>query len=437
MRLRSRTVLVAAVVAVAAGVVVAVTGLPWPAVTAVLTGALVALVALDVALAPRPATVEVRRQLPDAITLGGTGDVSWTVANPASRPLTVHLADELAPSLRCRRRVSARLGPRATVRVSTPIEPTRRGRFTPTRLVVQVEGPLGLAARQAERDLPGVLRVLPDLHSRLKSDLRLDRDRIAEVGQRSARGRGGGSEFEQLRDYTVDDEYRHIDWAATARAGRTIVRQYRPERHQDVMVVLDTGRLMAARIGGIPRLEHAMDAAIVLAAAAGRLRDRVGMVTFSSRVRAVVPPAPRVSPTARLTQALFDLEPELAEPDYETALLTTMAWARRRSLVVLLTDLVDEALEGALLPIVPTVAARHRLVVVAVEDPEIRRWVTVAPDGYEEAMRAAAAVEADGRRRRAAARLAGVGAVVLDRPPGQVNTALVDLYLELKATHRI
>ena len=239
------------------------------------------------------------------------------------------------------------------------------------------------------------------------------------------------------RDYSVDDEFRHIDWAATARTGRTIVRQYRPERHQDVVVVLDTGRLMAARIGGIPRLEHGMDAAIVLAAAAGRLRDRVGLVTFSSRVRAVVPPSPHVSPTARLTQAVFDLEPELAEPDYESALLTTMAWVRRRSLVVLITDLVDEALDANLLPAVPSVASRHRFVVVAIEDPEIRRWVTLAPEGYEEASRTAAAVDAQDRRRRAAARLEALGARVLDRPPGVVNTALVDLYLELKATNRI
>src|SRR5436190_6636545 len=249
-------------------------------------GLLVLLAIGDWALAVRPATVGVERRLPGVLALDGEGTVVWRVRNPAGRRLRVSVADELAPSLRAgRRRVRLTLPPRGTVEASTTLRPTRRGRFTPTEVVVRAEGPLGLVARQRRRELPGLLRVYPPFRSKKEAELRIDRARILEVGLRSAQGRGGGTEFDQLREYSPDDEFRRMDWAATARTGKPIVRTYRAERNQTVIVLLDNGRVMAGRVDDVPRVEHAMDATMMLATVATRLGDRYGLMVFDAEVR--------------------------------------------------------------------------------------------------------------------------------------------------------
>src|SRR5690606_35021749 len=238
-------------------------------------GALLALAVLDAALAPPPRTLELHRTLPPAITLGATGEVAWVVRNPHPRSVSVALADELAPSLRATtRRFAGRVPGGRELRMTAELRPARRGRFMPRTVTVRVDGPLGLGARQATLSLPGVLRVLPSFRSKDQAELRVQRARIVEVGLRSARGRGGVTEFEQLREYTGDDEFRHIDWAATARRGRPVVRTHRAERNQNVVVLLDLGRTMAGRVDGVPRAEHAVDAVLMLTALAGGLGDR-------------------------------------------------------------------------------------------------------------------------------------------------------------------
>src|SRR6266511_1638666 len=163
--------------------------------------------------------------------------------------LAARLADELAPSLRAAtRRARVVLVPGGRASAATSIRPERRGRFTPGEMVVRVDGPLGLVARQGRRRLEGVLRVYPPFHSRDEAELRINKARILEVGLRSAQGRGGGTEFDSLREYGVDDEFRRMDWAATARANKPIVRTYRAERNQTVLLLLDAGRTMAGLV---------------------------------------------------------------------------------------------------------------------------------------------------------------------------------------------
>jgi uncharacterized protein (DUF58 family) len=235
----------AAVTALAA-IVVLLAPVDATATLLVVLGVLVVAMAVDWALTTAPANVLVDRQLPGVLPLDGEGEVAWHVRNPTARRLTVWLADELAPSLHATtRRARVRVPAAGRVSVRAGLHPSRRGRFTPTELVVRVEGPLGLAARQRRRQLPGVLRVYPPFRSRQEAELRIDRARILEVGLRSARGQGGGTEFDSLREYGVDDESRRIDWAATARTTRVIVRTYRAERNQTVLLLLDTGRTMA------------------------------------------------------------------------------------------------------------------------------------------------------------------------------------------------
>lgn len=409
-------------------------GLSW---LLVVNGSLLLLVALDAALAPRPGDLTVARDMPPAITLGQSGEVTWTVRNPRRRPVRVGLADELAPSLRpTTRRVVATVAAEGVLTATAQLRPARRGRFAPTTVVVRVDGPLGLAARQRTQRVPGVLRVLPSFRSKEEAELRIRRARILEVGLRSVRAHGGGTEFEQLRDYSVDDEFRHVDWAATARAGRPIVRTYRAERNQTVLALLDTGRTMAGRVDGVPRVEHAIDAALMLTALTGGLGDRCGVVAFDRRVRAVVPPGTGMRQLGAVTDALYDLEPVLVESDYAGAFTETLARFRRRVLLVLLTDLVAPAAEEWLLPALPLLN-EHLVVVAGVQDPDVARWSAAPIADAPGTFRRAAALGALEQRRRTVARLRGLGATVVDAAPGRLAPELADAYLRAKATGRL
>ncbi len=421
----------AAVVA-ASTVVVLVLG--SPSVLLAVEAALVVVAVVDLVLSPSPRRIGVERHLPASAVLDAPTTMSWTVTNPGRRGVTVSVADQLAPSLRAdRRRWRLRVGGGEAVEVDTGLRPSRRGRFEPTDVVVRTEGPLGLVARQRTRQAPGRMFVYPRFPSRDDAELRVRRARRVEAGLRTAQGRGGGTEFDQLREYTPDDESRRIDWAATARTGRPIVRTYRAERNQVVVTLLDNGRVMAGQVAGVPRVEHAMDAAMALTSVAARLGDRAGLVAFDTTVRAVVPPGSGARQVGRVADAFPELEPVLAESDYAGAFAETLSRFRRRALLVVLTDLVEQALLESLLPALPLIASRHRVLVAAVHDPDLVRWAEAPPDDAEQAYRAAAAVDALDERGRAAARLRGLGATVLDAQPGELSGRLCDLYLDVKA----
>jgi uncharacterized protein (DUF58 family) len=419
-------------------VLVALLPVAPPAGALAVDAVIVVIALVDLALAPAPGRVPVERRLPGAVALGDHVAIAWLVTNRGHRPLRLALADELAPSLgAATRRIRMRVPAGATATASTTLRPTRRGRFEPRDLVVRTEGPLGLLARQGRRDLPGTLRVYPPFHSKKEAELRLDRARVLEIGLRSAQGRGGGTEFEQLREYSVDDEFRRIDWAATARAAKVMVRTYRAERNQTVLVLLDNGRIMAGRVAGVPRIEHAMDAVMMLTAVATRLGDRSGLVAFDRRVRAVVPPGHTASQFGRISDAMYELEPELAESDYLGAFTETLVRFRRRALLVLLTEVAPQAITETLLPALPLIARSHLLLIGAVRDPDVESWATGVPVDAAGAFRKAAALAALDERRRVVARLQGLGAAVIDASPGRLAPRLADAYLRVKATGRL
>jgi uncharacterized protein (DUF58 family) len=432
-----RLALVALVVAVA---LVFYPGADVPVLPSVLalTAGLVLVGLLDGLVATSPRQLVLERRHPPVVVAGHEAEVTWVVRSESRRRLRVHVADELAPSLQAgARRFSVRLPAGGVARLSTRIRPLRRGRFDLDRLTVRIEGRLGLGARQRDVPLVSVLRVHPPFPSKEEAEIKIRRGRILEVGLRSARGLGGGTEFEQLREYGPDDEFRRIDWTATARAGKAIVRTYRAERNQTVIVMLDNGRVMAGRVDGVPRVEHAMDAVMMLATVATRLGDRCGLVAFDREVRAVVPPARRTDQVGRVTEAMFSLEPELAESDYAGAFAEVVGRYRRRAMLVLLTDLNEQAVQDSVLPALPLITRTHLVVVGGVRDPQVSAWATGAVEDRDHAYRRVAAIEALADRDRTAARLRGMGATVVDAAPGRLATELADTYLMVKSTGRL
>ena len=404
----------------------------------VVNGVLLALALVDGLAGVHPRHLHITRDHAPVVVMGRPAELRWTVRNDARRSATFRFADELAPSLGAdHRRVGARLSPGSTATLATGIRPSRRGRFAPSEIVVRVDGPLGLMSRQRRRQVPTALRVHPPFRSREEAELRVRRARLLQIGRRSVRGLGGSTEFEALREYTPDDEFRRVDWAASARAGKPIVRTYRPERNQSVVVLLDNGRLMAGRVDGVPRLEHAMDAVMMLTAVATGLGDKVGLVTFDREVRTTIPPGSHRDQLTRVTEAMFDLEPVLAESDYTAVFRHTLARFRRRSLLVILTELDAGSVVGSLLPALPLISRNHLVVVGAVLDPAVARWADEPPIDVAGAYRKTAAIAALAERRRLVARMRGLGVTVVDAVPGALSTSLADVYLNVKSSGRL
>lgn len=425
-----------------AGAIALVSPRPWPTLVAV-NGVLLVLAVIDWRRAPAVDAVGLERNAPAVVTLGDTGTVTWTVRNPTRRPLPAALADELVDGLGAPYRRARMVVPAGgRVRRQVELRPTRRGRFELRSMTLRVTGPWGLAARQGTRIVPHTLTVYPPFRSRREIELKLNRARQLQLGIRAVRAQGTSMEFDSLREYTVDDELRRIDWAATARSATPVVRTYRAERNQTVLVLVDCARTMAALVGSvedasarttaIPRLEHAMDAAQAVTRLATGLGDRVGMIAFADRVLATVPPRTQRDQLRLVTATLAGIDARLVEADYRTAFAHTLRHFPRRALLVVLTELASEAATQTLVPALPLLRRRHLVTVAAVRDPIIEQWSVARPTTVDQTYRRAAALRTLEQRAGVARALRSQGATVIDAAPGRMATALTDAYLETK-----
>ena len=395
------------------------------------------LVIVDWLVAPAPERLRVRRFHSRLMSLGERGEIRWELCHPTKRRMRVAIADHLAPSLGADRRAVVTVPAGGTAHARTSICPSRRGLFALPGVTVRVFGPLGLAARQAFHRVETEMSVYPPLGSAAKADLWVRRTRLAEVGLRSAQFHGGGTEFDSLREYTIDDEYRRIDWAASARSSKPVVRTYRAEVDQRVICLLDAGRTMTGRVEGIPRFEHALDALVMLASVSTRLGDRCGVVAFDQSVRSSVPPARTTGQLGRVVEAVYRVQPGLVESDYHLAFGHVLASFPRRSMLVIFSELVESAVAESLVPALGLVARHHRVVVAAVSDPRILAWSEGSPPmgqaGDEVAYRREAARWTLQRRRRTASLLESRGVTVVDRLPGFLPHAVAETYARAKA----
>ncbi|MBQ0828929.1 DUF58 domain-containing protein [Streptomyces tagetis] len=397
--------------------------------------------ACDFALAAPVRSLGLTRSGDTSTRLGDTADVTLTVANPSRRRLRAQLRDAWPPSswrpgtetAASRHRLTVPPGERR--RLTTRLWPTRRGDHRSARVTIRSYGPLGLFARQGSHLVPWTVRVLPPFTSRKHLPSKLSRLRELD-GRTSVLTRGEGTEFDSLREYVPGDDTRSIDWRATARNSTVAVRTWRPERDRHILLVLDTGRTSAGRVGDAPRLDASMDAALLLAALASRAGDRVDLLAYDRRVRALVQGRTANDVLPSLVNALATLEPELLETDARGLTAAALRSAPRRSLVVLLTSLDTAPVEEGLLPVLSRLTRRHTVVLASVADPLVARMAEARGDAdalYE----AAAAAQAQEERRRTADQLRRHGVTVVDATPDELAPALADAYLELKAAGRL
>jgi uncharacterized protein (DUF58 family) len=397
----------------------------WWVATVVLVGADVLL-----ALSPRRLTV-VREPVPP-VRLGVAGASTLLLTNPASRRLRAVVRDAWQPSAGARgerHTVVLRGGERT--RVTTVLHPTRRGDRQADRVTIRSLGPLGLAGRQRSVEVAGAIRALPPFTSRKHLPSRLALLRQLD-GRSAVRVRGQGTEFDSLREYVVGDDVRSIDWRATARRDAVVVRTWQPERDRRLILVLDTSRTSAGRVGDSPRLDAAMDAALLLAALAARAGDRVDLLAGDRRVRARVVGAGRTTLLGDLVSAMAPLEPALVEADWSMLAAEVGTMSRQRSLVVLFTPLEPAAVEESLLPTLAALTRHHRVVLASVADPALSA-MTADVGSARQVYDAAAAERTVALRERTAQVLQRLGVHVIDAEPEDLPVALTDHYLLLKS----
>ncbi|MBO0681023.1 DUF58 domain-containing protein [Mycolicibacterium sp. S2-37] len=388
------------------------------------------------------------------LTLTRSGDSTARLGQPVAAVLTVHnigrrrfrgrIRDAWPPSgCGTPRAHAVDLAAGQQVSLTSRLQPVRRGDLRSAQVTARSIGPLGLAGRQGGHRVPATIRILPPFLSRRHLPSRLARLRELE-GATPALIRGQGTEFDSLREYVPGDDVRSIDWRATARRSDVMVRTWRPERDQRIVIVLDTGRTSAGRVGvdptagqpgGWPRLDWSMDAALLLAALAARAGDRVDFLAHDRVSRAGVFNASRTELLAQLVNAMAPLEPALVETDTAAMVSAIQRRVRRRALVVLLTDLNASALDEGLMEVVPQLAGRHHVLIAAVADPRVDGLASARADAA--AVYAAAAAERSRIERHGiAVRLRRNGVDVVDAAPEDLAPALADHYLALKATGR-
>lgn len=419
---------------------------PWPATAfAVLGAALAVAVGADVVLAASPRALRAVRSGPTSARLGQPVETTVTVEHTGRRRFRGLVRDAWAPSARAEPRSHHLTLPAGRQhRLTTRLRPVRRGDQEAATVTIRSLGPLGLAGRQRSTPVPGVVRILPPFLSRKHLPSRLARLRELD-GLIPILVRGQGTEFDSLREYVVGDDVRSIDWRATARRSDVVVRTWRPERDRRILLVLDTGRTAAGRVGvdptaadpgGWPRLDWSMDAALLLAALAARAGDRVDFLAHDRVVRAGVFGASRNELLAQLVEAMAPLQPELVESDATAMVSAVIRRSRHRSLVVLLTDLNPSALDEGLMPVLAQLTARHQVILAAVADPRVAA-LAAGRAGAAAVYDAAAAERSRIERREIATRLQRAGVEVVDATPEELAPALADRYLAMKATGRL
>ena len=403
-----------------------------------LLGLALALLLLDARLTPAAERLAVRRELADRLSLGVENAVGVVIGNRGRRVTRVRARDEHPSEFAASALfLEGEVAPGGEARLAYAVTPPRRGDFPFGRVVLRWRSALGLFWRQHAYALERSVKVYPNLRELRRYDLLVRRGLLQEAGTRAARRFGPGTEFERLREYVPDDEFRRINWKATARRGLPISAEYETERSQNVVVVLDAGRLMGAVADGLTKLDHALNTGLTLAYVAGLRGDRVALLAYADRVTAFLPPRRGRRAFLQIMDRLYRLETEGTESDHAVALSYLAARNLRRSLVVVFTDLADPEPARALVAHLTRVAGQHLAVLVTVADPSLVGPATRAPRDGQQLYEKAVAQRLLDERRQILAQLARRGVVTLDLPADQLSARVVATYLQLKARGRV
>lgn len=333
--------------------------------------------------------------------------------------------------------VEAAITPGTTSQLRYQVYPPRRGDYQFGDLHLRWMTPLRLWRRQATFAAAGPVKVYPNLIDVRKYDLLLRKNRLWELGLRNTRLRGAGSEFERLRDYLPDDEYRRINWKATARRGKPISVEYETERSQQIMVLLDVGRMMRSPVGDVAKLDYAINAILLLAYVAAQKGDKIGLLAFADEVQCWVGPQGGKGQFHRLLEQLYAMESMAVEPDYHRAFSYFAAKQNRRSLVLVFTDLTGSIGGDALLAQMARLRQGHLPLLVTMRDPTVQTMAHHQIVDVATLYQRTIAEQLLDERQLALEKLIHRGVLTLDVSADTLSLSVINQYLQLKAQERI
>lgn len=381
-----------------------------------------------------PKGVSIERHFGGRFAVGAETEVRIGIANPTPRDLSLILKDEYPPQLRLfgSREARVKVEAQTSAAFIYSLKPPKRGQFSFGLIAVRHLSRWRLAWCQTTAGAPVTVKVYPNMRRAREAELKALGTRSFVAARRKSQWRGEGREFESLRDYVRGDEMRHISWTATARRGKLVTRQYQIERDQTILIAIDAGRLMTARIENETKLDSAVHAALALMSAAARAGDNAGLLVFGRRIKAFLPPKRGAEHLDAALEALHAIEPEMIEPSYSRAFEFVSANSRRRSLVVVLTDLVDEEGSSELLSSLKLLRPRHLPLVVTIADRDLKAVVREPPENETEVFTQSVAEEIMYQREAALRLVEAQGGLALDVTAAALVPRLLETYLRVK-----
>jgi len=397
----------------------------------------IALLLADWRLTPRAAAWTLARRHDDRLSLATQNRIQISVLlRQGARPLQVWLRDEpplifaLAPAEQI---LTGRVIPGQVQQFTYQVRPPRRGDYRFGNLYLRWESILGLLRCQACFPATEPVKVYPNLVDVKKYDLLLRKNRLWELGLRTTRVLGSGAEFERLRDYLPDDEYRRINWKATARRNKPISVEYETERSQNIIALLDVGRMMRSPVGDVAKLDYAINAVLLLAFVAAQKGDKLGLLVFSDTVQTWLAPRGGKGQFHRMLEQLYAVEGQPVEPDYQVAFGYFAAKQSKRSLVLVFTDLTGSISTETLVAQMSRLRSRHLPLLVTVRDPTVQRLANQPVIDSTSLYQRTVAEQMLDERRLLLERLQQQGVLTLDVAADELSMAVINRYLALKA----
>jgi len=399
---------------------------------------LVSYMVVDALLLPRRGSLTIERVIPERLSLGVPTSVCFEITNKTRRRVQVSLAEDLPEDMEAVTPPPVGVfDPGACGTLYYRVVARSRGRYALAGVDVRALPSMGLFYRQFRAELPAEVAVFPNLVNIDRYELLLRKGLSYEQGLARLRRIGQGSEFESLRSYIHGDEMSRVDWKATAKRSRLIVRNMEPERQQNILVALDVGRATAGEFEGMSRLDYLVNATLMLAYVVLRQGDWFSLVAFSDAIESYLPPIRRVESIERVARALHELQPKLVEADYAAACRFLGLRSRKRSFVCLLTDVIDREASSVIVEYMSRFARRHIALAVTLSNPEIGELAEEPLSRSADVYSKAVALDVMAARREALTAMRHQGVEVLDASPHALLPELINRYLQIKATRRL
>lgn len=378
--------------------------------------------------------IKIERLLEGRFTIGDQNHVKLRIENLLSKTLIVRVKDEYPPEmiLKGKRDVILKIESESYAEFKYNLIPPKRGHYQFGKTAARFLSNYGLVWCQTYFNRTDTVKVYPSMRRAREMEIKALGNTSFLATKRRPLKRGEGRDFESLREYVYGDDIRHVSWAATARRAKLTTKQYQIERNQNIIIALDSGRLMTSRIENETKFELALHASIALILAAVRVGDNAGLIAFGRKIKRFIPPDKNYSHIDTIVRALYDVEPEIIEPSYQRVFRFIAHTFKKRSLIVILTDLIDKESSQRFLRSLKLLRPKHIPLVVTIGDTDLYKIVSETPRNSKELFTQSAAEEIIHQREMALRIVESIGGLALDVTTSNLASKLIEAYLKIK-----